>query len=253
MFTRAGLALACAALLASSPAAAQQASAGIHTLATVHVAPRPLNGDEMAAALNSSYPESLKAAGVSGTVRVSMIVGIDGAPRDLTVISSADSAFDAPTLAAVRILRFSPALVDSQAVDVRVDLPVVWQADPAPEAVAAAYARAAAMEADTMKVVPLQDVTEQPRLLNQHALMRAMERAYPADARREGVQAYVLVRMHIGVDGIPRAISIVTNTDERFAEATAAVLKDTRFRPAQLNGRPVPVQFDVPIQWMVAQ
>nr|WP_240978885.1 energy transducer TonB [Longimicrobium terrae] len=92
--------------------------------------------------MEANYPPARRAAGVSAQVTVRIVVGADGLPRDTRVVASTDSAFDAPTLQAVKLLRFSPARVGGRAVQVHVQVPIYWQTlsdtkPPAPSALPA--------------------------------------------------------------------------------------------------------------------
>nr|WP_276510340.1 energy transducer TonB [Longimicrobium terrae] len=242
----------CAAILASAPAAAQQAPAAqVYELSSVEIAPRPLNAAEIAALLNSLYPASLRTAGVSGTVRVSMIVGTDGTPREARVLESADSAFNEPTLTAVQTLRFSPAELNDQPVNVRVELPIVWQvpaAEPAP--VAAVPANLAAP--DTTGIYELSDVTVQPRPINLPELQRAMLDWYPEIRSTGHDYGTVQVRFVVEPDGRPSGFTVTRSTDVAFNNPTIRSVSRLRFSPARVNGRPVRVWVELPIQWQVS-
>ncbi|MBB4635450.1 energy transducer TonB [Longimicrobium terrae] len=244
---RAGWMMACAALLAAAPAAAQQAPAAqVYELRSVEIAPRPLNAAEMAALLNSLYPASLRAAGVSGTVRVSMIVGTDGTPREAHVLESADSAFNAPTLAAVQTLRFSPAELNDQPVNVRVELPIAWQAS-SPETAAPADSGAAAP--DSLRGLELSAVSVQPRPINIGDLVNQMAVLYPPDLRAARIGGTVQVRMLVGADGRTYSPRVTRTTNARFDGPTLRAVSVLRFSPAQRNGEAVPVWVELPLVW----
>ena len=81
--------------------------------------------------------------------------------------------------------------------------------------------------------------------------MRKVEPAYPADARRQGVEGSVSLQGIISTEGGVKDI-IVTNAQATeasfihiFEEAAVAALEKWRYRPAALNGEPVDVQFTV--------
>ena len=117
------------------PATAQKASkaptdsSGVFELHEVQRLPRMENTAEFLALLDATYPAERRAAGRGAVLQLRMRIGPDGLPRDITVLESSDSAFDAPTVAAVRTLRFRPAEVDDRPVHVWVVLPVHWSVD----------------------------------------------------------------------------------------------------------------------------
>lgn len=75
----------------------------LRVLSEVEVLPQP------AFAPDVSYPEVLLAEGIEGVAEVSFVVGSDGAPREITIVSASDPAFGVATTDAVRRLRYVPA------------------------------------------------------------------------------------------------------------------------------------------------
>jgi TonB family protein len=243
------LALASAALLAAAPAHAQATdSASVYELSAVSVAPRPLNMAEFAAALNASYPAPLRAAGVTGRVQTAFVLGPDGVPRDVRISESTDTAFNAPTLAAVQTLRFSPAQVNGRSVSVHVELPIQWRLAAPVQDSAAAPAPPRVEE----NVYELSQVQVKPRPLNVVELQGWLERNYPPALRDAGVSGIVQVRFVVAADGTTRDFSITQSTNAEFNAATILALTALRFRPARVHGHAVPVYVELPIQWQVA-
>ncbi len=79
-------------------------------------APRPLPP-----LAQPEYPERARKKGVTGVVKLSLLVGLDGRVQDARVLESEPAGvFDAPALAAVRQWRFEPATYEGRAVAVRV-------------------------------------------------------------------------------------------------------------------------------------
>lgn len=196
-----------AVLIAAAPAAAQQtmpADTGrVFELHQVQSLPRPQNVPELVAALQQAYPPELRAAGVGGTVQLSFVVGADGTTGAARVLSATDSAFIAPSLQALSVLRFTPAQVGGRPVAVRVEQPLQWSvaapADPAevaevaergdvtgvaedPKQSAAARGKAA----DGGRVYELRAVTELPRPVSTYAFQQALARGYPPALRNRG-------------------------------------------------------------------
>jgi TonB family protein len=259
------------ALAAAAPAASQQPgadSARVYDLHEVEVLPRPQNVADFTAALHSAYPAHLRDAGVGGTVQVAFIVGLDGVPGDVRVISTPDSSFSAPSVQAVSLLRFTPAQVQGRPVAVRVEQPITWRAEaaPAPAAAAnpvirrlgingndpAAVAKPVIRRSgDSINGYELATVERLPRLVNGTVFGRALQREYPPYLRDARVAATVTARFIVGVDGTISQARITDSSDERFNEPTLRAIAVLRFRPAQLNGRAVRVWVDQPIRWTV--
>jgi protein TonB len=71
---------------------------------------------------------------------------------------------------------------------------------------------------------------------------------YPPDAFRRGESGTVLLRVHVGPDGIPYAVDLVRSSHSRSLDRAASdAVKRWRFRPAQRNGQPVAADVQVPI------
>ena len=71
---------------------------------------------------------------------------------------------------------------------------------------------------------------------------------YPTDALRNGETGKVVVRIEVGADGEPTAVSVVGRSGSRSLDRAAVqAAKRWRFRPAQQNGRAVAGAVEVPI------
>jgi TonB family protein len=232
------------ALAAAVPAGAQQASpdvARVYELAEVEVLPRPQNAADLLAALHQGYPPHLRQAGVGGTVHVAFVVGPDGHTGDVHVLATPDSSFNTPTMEAVSLLRFTPAQVQGHPVAVRVEQPITWRVEPS---AVAAGEPAEAIAADERE---LSGVEELPRPLNHRDFERALSREYPREIAP--AEATVQVRFRLEPDGTVTAPRVTHSTDSRFDEPTLRAVQVLRFRPARVNGQPVKVWVEMPIQW----
>ena len=71
---------------------------------------------------------------------------------------------------------------------------------------------------------------------------------YPADALRNNETGKVLVRIEVGANGEPVAVSVVSRSGSRSLDRAAVqAAKRWRFRPAQQDGRAVPGTVEAPI------
>ena len=233
-------ALAAGVCIAVSPLAAQEPAAApdsVYDVAHVDVPPGALNAEELGAALYAKYPPRLKAAGVNGTATASMIVGRDGVPAALQVVSSSDSAFHAPTLEVVAMLRFSPALVSGRPVPARVTQTIGWETCNEPP------------RPDSTGAYEFSDVETVPHPRNIRRFRSALQRLYPAPLRAANVAGEVYVRFRAEPDGTVSHAHVIETTDERFNEATISAVHELRFTPARMGGRPVPVWIEMPVAW----
>ena len=88
-----------------------------------------LNEDEVTRAVMEVYPPRLRAAGVSGSVALRFRVNAEGYP-DLygyEVVSATHNSFVRPAVNAARLMRFDPARLGGQPVDVWVTVPITFR------------------------------------------------------------------------------------------------------------------------------
>lgn len=75
---------------------------------------------------------------------------------------------------------------------------------------------------------------------------------YPAMSKRLGEQGKTIVRVLIGVDGLPKSASIRESSGyERLDEAARTAVMSWRYVPGKRNGVVEPMEFNVPINWVL--
>jgi len=75
---------------------------------------------------------------------------------------------------------------------------------------------------------------------------------YPSISKRLGEQGKTIVRVLIGVDGLPKQASIRQSSGyERLDEAARQAVMSWRYVPGKRNGVAEPMEFDVPINWVL--
>jgi TonB family protein len=81
---------------------------------------------------------------------------------------------------------------------------------------------------------------------------------YPKDARKHRVEGSVTLQARVTAEGTADEIKVLNGqaTDvsfiPRFDEAAVAALGKWRYRPATIEGKPVPVYFTVTIDFMLS-
>lgn len=80
-----------------------------------------------------------------------------------------------------------------------------------------------------------------PGILNPIVLERASA-VYPADARPEEVNGFSLLTLVIDAAGTPANIEVLRSHGAAFDDAAIESVKQTKFEPATLDGKPVPVR-----------
>jgi protein TonB len=73
----------------------------------------------LVAGLAPSYPDTARAAGIEGDVRLELVVGVSGTVESARVVRGVGHGLDEAALHAVRQFRFAPATRGGQAVRVR--------------------------------------------------------------------------------------------------------------------------------------
>ncbi|MGJ7506934.1 energy transducer TonB [Variovorax sp. GT1P44] len=75
---------------------------------------------------------------------------------------------------------------------------------------------------------------------------------YPAMSKRLGEQGKTVLRVLIGVDGLPKRANILTSSGyERLDEAAKTAVMNWRFVPGKRNGVVEQMEFNVPINWVL--
>jgi TonB family protein len=252
-----------AALLTATSLHAQEAR--VYEISEVEEPPRPANVQELRMALETGYPAEKRAAGVGAQVSVEFVVGTDGVPRAVRVVSSTDAAFDSATVAGVALLRFQPAILGGQAVAVRVEMPMTWQPPEAQPPSAGVAGTGEGQDAPLATVSPtereedgeadayeLKNVDEPPRPTNLSALSRELRQRYPTMLRDAATEGLVQVRFRVDAQGrVIDPIVVTRSSDPAFNAATIESVRVLRFRPARVDGAPVVVWVELPIAWSV--
>jgi TonB family protein len=65
---------------------------------------------------------------------------------------------------------------------------------------------------------------------------------YPAHAPADAINGWSLLSLVVGVDGVPGSIEVVASHGEAFDAAVIDAIKQFKFEPGTLGGKPVPVR-----------
>src|SRR5262245_32388469 len=87
------------------------------------------------------------------------------------------------------------------------------------------------------------DITKQPRLI------QAVAPEYPPAALAAGKQAKVKVRLHIDATGVVTKVDVVEPVGDGFDEAAVAAALQYVFEPAEIDGKPGPIQVETTINF----
>jgi TonB family protein len=99
--------------------------------------PRPANAPECKSDKNHGprpvftpdpdYPERARRAQKQGNVELALVVGADGRPRDVRIVTPLDKDLDKKAIKAVQRWRFEPALREGQPVEMPIDVSVSFR------------------------------------------------------------------------------------------------------------------------------
>ncbi len=83
-------------------------------------------------------------------------------------------------------------------------------------------------------------------------LVRKVEPIYPADARLRGLSGAVTLDATIGQDGSVKAVSVISGT-ALLATAAKTAVREWRFTPAKLDGKPIESQKRITVLFRIPQ
>jgi TonB family protein len=83
-------------------------------------------------------------------------------------------------------------------------------------------------------------------------LLHRVEPEYPEDARQQKIQGTVVLEVQIGQDGAVEDAHVVSGPPQ-FAKASTDAVKQWRFKPRLVNGRPEPMQTRVTLNFKLPQ
>ena len=206
----------CLAVLIAVPMAAQQGAAP-----PVY----RVGGDVKAPVLESSqqpeFTDQARLARLQGTVRVSLVVGDDGRPRDLHVVKPLGLGLDENAVATVSLWRFRPGTKSGQPVAVAVTVETSFHLllDPRDWRVVSA-----AFSVPPNAAAPV--------------LAKAL---YPLAKGAAGF-AGAQVGFDIDQQGVPSNIHVLRSSNPKFDHAVTSLIHAWRFRAATQGGVPVPAK-----------
>jgi TonB family protein len=99
---------------------------------------------------------------------------------------------------------------------------------------------------------PSQDVVEVPEATAQRELLHRVEPEYPEAARQQAIQGRVALEVHIGTEGSVQDVEVVSGAPV-LAQASIDAVKQWKFKPRVLNGRPVEMQTRVTFDFKLPQ
>jgi TonB family protein len=187
----------------------------------VYVPFRDVKHPKLVNAVAAVLPPEVSLAGGKHVCTLSMVIGADGIPTNIEVVNSQKSRLDDAAIAAVKQSQFEPGSLDGKPVPVRA---VVW---------------VPFVDADH----PATPETGPPKEVKNMTVPRPLkygEAEFSDEARRKHFSGTVVLAFMVTEDGLPVNVHVVSPLGMGLDEQAIKAASQYRFKPATLEGIPVP-------------
>ena len=213
------------------PASGDADSSKVLEFFMVEVKPKVLH------AVKPVHPEEAIRDSLEGKVFLKFIVNVDGSVSDVSVLRVIGSeVFRQAAIDAVSQCRFKPAEHNGKPVAVWMTQPITFRlpkqqiTPPVP------------VDADSSAVLEFFMVEVKPKVLH------AVEPVHPEEAIRDSLEGRVFLRFMVNLDGSVSDVSVLRVIgSEVFRQAAIDAILQSRFKPAEHNGKIVSVWMVMPI------
>lgn len=188
-------------------------------------------------------------------VMLRAVVDQDGRARDVKVIKGVSKQLDKKAVDAVKRWRFDPAIKDGVPVAVQISLEIEFDCRTADDCDPISpehknLAGQGTLEKETTLPVgvfkvghgvkpPKPIATKQPTLSEQ-------EKRFARDAKYKGT---VVLNLVVDETGTPQHIRVIRNLSSELDEKAIEAVSSWRFEPGTKNGKPVPVEINVEVNF----
>lgn len=191
--------------------------------------PFPVGGDVKAPVavvhVNPMYPEEARREHVSGTVILETVIDHTGAVRDVKVLKPLPHGLSEAAVDAVKQWAFKPGTINGEAVDVVFNLTINFKLD--------------------KDDAPLRVGGD----VKAPVLTEKVEPSYTDEARKAQISGIVIVEAIIGRDGLVKNVSVLKPLPFGLDQAAVDAVKQWKFKPGTLAGKPVDVIFNLTINF----
>ena len=84
-------------------------------------------------------------------------------------------------------------------------------------------------------------------------LIHRAEPKFTAESRAESFSGAVTVNLIVGTNGVPQRVRVIRGVARGLDEIALEAVKKYRFKPAMLDGKPVPVQVNVEVNFRIGE
>ncbi|SFW60303.1 energy transducer TonB [Chitinophaga sancti] len=213
---------------------------------------------------NIHYPRSAQEKGASGTVIVQFVIDENGNVLNPTSQSPyLDTSLQRESIRVVQLMpKWKPGLLDGKEVKVRFYLPIKYTLQIAGESRSSAFPvipKVAPTAKDSvLNVIYYTDPANKPAYPGgENGLTKYLKKNlnYPQEALESGIEGIVTVQFTINGDG---TISNVSTISPKLGgrlemEAIRLIRSMPNWKPAMENGKPVPAQCNIPIEFSLKE
>ena len=191
-----------------------------------------------------TYPRDAAAEGIGGTVKLKVRVDIEGNVQETETIQ--DSGDDRLLNAAIEGLRNTglvPGTIDGTPKEMWVRVEITFNPGPIEGGDGAA---AGDLNEDSVgEFVPV----ETPARFDRAELARIL--VYPEEAKEEGLEGTVIVKVEVDKNGKPLQALVERSTEEIFEENAVKAAMSLTYTPAVQNGYPLKMWITFPISFVL--
>ena len=201
-----------------------------------------------------TYPDEAKAKGLEGTVQVHLDIDEEGNVVKAEA-TSGDEVFKTPAVEAFKQWKFKPYIKGGHAVRVSTTLPMNFiLPPPQPSDMATQSSGQTAVPGNANAAALTQSdkptVITVSKMVSEGLLIHQVKPEYPPLARFSHRQGSVILRAVIGKDGFIKSLRMVAG-DKVFEEAAVTAVKQWKYRPYLLAGKPVEVDTQITVNFVL--
>jgi TonB family protein len=220
----------------------------------LRVAPGVMEGN-LISKVDPVYPERAKAAHVQGIVVLHAVISKTGSVENLQVISG-PPMLTSSAMEAVQQWKYKPYLLNGQPTEVETTINVNYTlaASDSPGQSGGTGGKASTPQAEQ------QDKGAMPTLsvakktgdgVTAPELIYVVEPELTDEAKKAKFMGFVFVNLIVDARGMPQNVHVVRGVGMGLDEKAVETAKQYRFRPAMEDGKPVPVELNVEVNFKV--
>jgi TonB family protein len=204
---------------------------------------------------NMKYPQQAKDDNVQGNVFVSFTVEKDGSLNDIKVERKLGGGTDEEAIRVLKLSkRWNPGLQNGKVVRVKYNIPIKFAIagkKPNPKVATPVSGSAGPVNESTVySFVSMENPPAYPGGINAFYKFLGDNIKYPTEAKDKNVQGNVFVSFTVEKDGSLSDIKVDRKLGSGTDEEAIRVLKlSKRWNPGMLNGQPVKVKYNIPVQF----